>query len=667
MLISFGKSNVSEVKLPKLSTSKSSTAPRTPRAKALVDDSASVAEKMKELFSCYNWKVITTESELLEYLSTRQDLGLDTETTGLDVFKDKLVGFSLGTVDDCVYVPLRHKVGVNYSGDLNKIGDILREKNIYGFNAKFDMKMLKHQVGIDVHVKWCGYLAARLMNCTEPSNELKELYIKYVDPNAQFYTFMSLFKNPFDTYDPAIVGAYAAVDAMKHIALGKWQEEHIGKAEKKLLTKLELPLAHNLVDIELTGVALDIDWCNELSSLLEKDLKAVSDEIAKEYPGLNAGSPKQVAEYLYDKLGLPQINGRGTGEATLEKLDHPLVDKILEYRGAQKLLSTYAGKMPKIAYEGIVHCTFNQYGADTGRFSSSNPNLQNIPKDNRFRKMFKARDGHMLVSCDYTQQEVYILAALADDESMKEAYNKGMDFYAYMASLVFDVPYEECKKTGSHHELRGQMKSIVLGLNYDMGLRSLAKDIHKSVEETKAIYNKFFEKCPSIKLFRQKNLEFAKKNGYVETVLGRKRYFKFLNKPDFECDNPDVLDTLLKLKNDFAVNKLIEDAKKEGIEVVDRRYQKTIESRQVVNSIIQGSAADMTKLAMIEACKDENLKRLGCKIVLQIHDEIIAEFPEENAEEGGKALAQLMIDVGSDLIGLKMVCEPSVMKVWQKD
>lgn len=667
MLNIFGKPKAQEVKLPKLSTGKPSTTLRAPRAKSLVDDSVFVATKMKELFSCYNWKVVTTREELLDYLSTRQDLGLDTETTGLDVFKDRLVGFSLGTVDDCIYVPLHHKVGVNYSGDLKEIGDILREKNIYGFNAKFDMKMLKHQAGIDIHVKWCGYLAARLMNCTEPSNELKELYVKYVDPNAQFYTFMSLFKNPFDTYDPAVVGAYAAVDAMKHIALGKWQEEHIGRAEKKLLTNLELPLAHNLVDIELTGVALDEAWCNELSSILEKDLKAVLDEIQSEYPGLNAGSPKQVAEYLYDKLQLPQINGRATGEATLEKLDHPLVEKILKYRAAQKLLSTYAGKMPKIAHEGIVHCTFNQYGADTGRFSSSNPNLQNIPKDNRFRKMFKARDGHMLVSCDYTQQEVYILAALADDESMKEAYSKGMDFYAYMASLVFDVPYEQCKKTGEHHELRGQMKSIVLGLNYDMGLKSLAKDIHKSVEETRAIYNKFFEKCPSIKAFRQRNLDFAKKNGYVETVLGRKRYFKFLNKPDFECDNPEILATLSRLRNDFAINKLIADAAKEGIVITDRRYQKTIESRQVVNSVIQGSGADCTKLAMVAVCKDEELNRLGCKILLQIHDEIICEFPAETVKEGAERLREVMLSVPEELFGIKFAAEYSIMDQWQKD
>lgn len=654
------------VKLPKLSTATTSAVSR-PRTKTYVDDSAEVKAKMIELFSCYNWKTVTTEEELLEYLATRPEVGLDTETTGLDVFRDKLVGFSLGTDKDCIYIPIAHKKGVNYSGDLSKLNDILRDKGIYGFNAKFDMKMMKHHAGVAYRSKWCGYLAARLMNSSEPSNELKELYIKYVDPNAKFYTFMGLFKNPFDTYDPAIVGAYAAVDAMKHYALGKWQEAHIGKNERKLLLQLELPLAHNLVDIELTGVALDVDWCNELSSLLEKDLKAASDDIEKEYPGLNPGSPKQVAEWLYDKLGMPQINGRGTGSETLKKFDHPLVDKILEYRKAQKLLSTYAGKMPKIAYEGVVHCTYNQYGADTGRFSSSEPNLQNIPKDNRFRKMFIARPGHMLVSCDYTQQEVYILAALANDESMKSAYNNGMDFYAYMASIVFDMPYEECTKTGSHSELRGQMKSIVLGLNYDMGLKSLARDIKKSVEETKAIYNKFFEKCPRIKEFRQKNLDFAKKNGYVETVLGRKRYFNALHKPDFECKNKDVLDVLLSLKRPEAINKLIEDAKKEGIEIIDRRSQKVFETRQVVNSVIQGSAADMTKLAMIQACKDENLKRLGCQVLLQIHDEIIAEFPEETAEEGGKALAALMVDVGSDLIGLKMKCDPSVMKVWQKD
>ena len=200
-----------------------------------------------------------------------------------------------------------------------------------------------------------------------------------------------------------------------------------------------------------------------------------------------------------------------------------------------------------------------------------------------------------------------------------------------------------------------------------MGITSLAKDIGKSVAETKAIYAKFFEKCPKIKQFRHEKLEFAKKYGYVETVLGRKRYFRALHKPDFECDNKDVLETVMHLKNEGVIQKLIADAAKEGIKVVDNRSQKVFETRQVVNSIIQGSAADMTKLAMIQAFKDERLNELGCKVLLQIHDEIIAEFPEENAEEGGKLLAQLMVDVGTDLIGIKMQCEPSLMKAWEKD
>ena len=655
------------VKLPKLDTSEKTTAKAPRRAKAVVDDSRSVSEKMVELFSEYNWRTITTEEELKKYLDSADEFGLDTETTGLDVFKDKLVGFSLGTFDDCVYIPIAHKVGKNYQGDLNKLQEMLEAKRIYGFNAKFDLKWLRKSLDLRIKVVWCGYLAARLMNSNEPSNELKELYIKYVDPNAKFYSFSGLFRRPFDEYDPEIVGAYAAVDAMKHIRLDKWQEEHIGKNERKLLLQLELPLAHGLIDVELTGVKLDVEWCEELTGLLQQDLENVAEDIARDYQGLNAGSPKQVAEWLYDKLGLPQVNGRGTGENTLRMLNHPLVEKVLEYRKAQKLISTYAGKMTKIADDGVIHCVFNQYGADTGRFSSSGPNLQNIPRDNRFRRMFIARPGHTLVSCDYTQQEVYILAALANDESMKEAYEKGMDFYAYMASIVFDVPYEKCLKHAERGELRGQMKSIVLGLNYDMGITSLAKDIGKSVAETKAIYAKFFEKCPRIKQFRHEKLEFAKKYGYVETVLGRKRYFRALHKPDFECDNKDVLETVMHLKSEGVIQKLIADAAKEGIKVVDNRSQKVFETRQVVNSIIQGSAADMTKLAMIQAFKDERLNELGCKVLLQIHDEIIAEFPEENAEEGGKLLAQLMVDVGTDLIGIKMQCEPSLMKAWEKD
>lgn len=676
MLLKLGEEH--KTKLPKLAVGTNSKKTTTPHTSRLVDDSLEVRAKMARLFAHYKWKTITTEKELVAYLRERTDLGLDCETTGFDVFKDKLVGISLGTEEDCVYIPLTHKVGKNYSDDIGRLEELLRSHNLWGYNLKFDLKWLKQSLGLNLKGCWCGYLASRLNNSAELSNELKDLYTKYIDPEEPYYSFGELFKQPFDEYDPEIVGGYAAVDALKHIRLGKKQEQMLNSNAKKLLLQLELPLAHILVEVELTGVALDMPWCNQLTEILEKELKEQEIIMARDYEGLNPGSPKQVAEWLYDKLGMKPMNAdKGTGEDILENIDHPLADRVLAYRKVKKLLSTYAKKMPAVSYEGIVHCTYNQYGADTGRFSSKGPNLQNIPKDNRFRKMFRARDGKTLVSCDYTQQEIYIMAALADDEKMKEAYDKNMDFYAYMASLVFNEPYGNCTKKGIKSELRNQMKAIVLALNYDKGIKALTKDLNKdriaagkpplTTEDVKNIYDKFFDTCPSVKTFRASKLEFAKKYGYVETVLGRRRYFNYLHKEDFECDNEEVLAVLKTLRNDYAIQRLIKDAAAEKIIIKDNRRKKVDETRQVVNSVIQGSAADMTKLAMLEASKDAKLKEMGCQLLLQVHDEIIAEFPDETAEEGGRYLANLMVEVGSELIGIRVVCEPSLMKSWEKD
>ncbi len=660
MLIDIGGKSL----LPKLKTRRTS-ATKAPRARTVADDTATVERKMLELFGSYNWSLVTTREKLLEFLSKSEEFGIDTETTGLDIFKEKLVGLSLGTETESIYVPLTHQVGKNYEGDIKEIEEILETKKLYGFNAKFDMKVLKLHADLDIKAEWCGYLAARLMNSAEQQNSLKALYVKYIDENDEDYSYAELFKMPFDKYDPRVVGGYAAVDAIKHLKLAKWQMKNISESDMKLMRQLELPLTHDLVKIELTGIKLDVEWTNALDMTLTQELDEIKAEFDKLYPGFNPGSPKQVAELLYDKLKLPMIQGRGTGAGILEQLDHPLVEQILKYRKIAKMISTYAGKMVAESDNGIIHTTFNQYGADTGRFSSTGPNLQNIPRDTRFRKMFTAREGHMLVSCDYSQQEVYILASLADDQTMKDAYLKGMDFYAYMASIVFNIPYEQCDKGGSHAHLREQMKSVVLGINYDMGISTLAKDIGKTIPETRAIYNKFFETAPAIKPFRQRRLDFAIKHGYVETILGRKRQLSALHLPDFESDDKEVERYLNTLTNEYAISKLIKDARAEGIEVIDRRAQKAYETRQVVNSAVQGSAADMTKLAIIVAMRDEKLKELGCKILLQVHDEIIAEFPEETAAEGANRLAQIMVDVGTDLIGIPMQSTPKVMKSWE--
>lgn len=664
MLLSFKGLNLG--KNSPITSATTKTASRTQSTKKVIDDTLQVAKKMKDLFSNYLWEVVVTEEQLVKWLEGRTEIGIDTETTGLDVFKDKLVGISLGDEVSSIYIPVAHSAGENYKDDLSRLSELLASKSLLGFNAKFDLKFLKRHLGIDLKVDWCGYLGARVLCSSEPTNELKALYVKYVDSNAKFYSFKELFAMPFSSYDPQLVGGYAAVDAVKHLLLARKQKEVLDTKEMKLLEDLEIPLLHVLVDIELTGIAIDERYVNELSATLQSKLDAIKGDIEKDYSGLNPGSPVQVAQWLYDKLGLPQTQGRSTSEAVLSEMRHPLPSKILEYRQVQKQLSTYTTKLLKEAYEGVVHCVFNQCGADTGRFSSSSPNLQNIPRDDKFRKMFIARPGCTLVSADYTQQEVYILASLARDESMIEAYKKGVDFYAYMASIVFECPYEDCIKGGSRAELRNQMKSIVLGLNYDMGIKSLAYAIGKTVEETQSIYAKFYEKCPSIKSFRSDSLKFAKQHGYVETILGRKRYFSVLNKPAFQSSNAEVQDLANKLTSPVAIDKLKSDCKKEGIDLVDNRERQAYEVRQVVNSMVQGSAADMTKLALLVASRDSKLKELRCKILLLIHDEIIAEFPDQYAEEGGKYLANLMKDVGTDLIDIPMQCEPQLMKAWVK-
>ena len=237
MLISLG----STIKLPKL-TIETSTKGNTPRVRTVLDDTLEVTKRMEQLFSKYKWKTVTTEKELLAYLTEKKELGLDCETTALDIYKGKLCGFSLGTEDDCIYIPLTHKVGKNYQDDIGRLEEHLKGIDLWGFNLKFDLKAMKLHAGIQLKGIWCGYLAARLMDCTEPANNLKDLYIKYIDADEPFYSFGELFKRPFDTYDPEIVGGYAAVDAMKHIRLGKYQIANIRDTDKKIIIAIRITI-----------------------------------------------------------------------------------------------------------------------------------------------------------------------------------------------------------------------------------------------------------------------------------------------------------------------------------------------------------------------------------------------------------------------------------------
>lgn len=667
-----------------------STKEATPRkSRAIPDDSLEVAEKMKRLFSKYEkrYKLVTTEEALIEYMSTRPELGFDTETNGKDFIytTDSLVGFSIGNENDCIYVPLFHEKGTNYQGDLGRLKEILTGggRKYWGMNTKFDRLQMRLWAGFDIPMCWDAELAARLLDNREEA-ALKQQYILHIDPDEEFYNYSSLFKQKFSKYDPAIVGIYGGVDAIKHYVLGKEQEKRMQKFPKtmKLMRNVEMPLVDVVMDMEMRGVAIDKPYYEKFTAELRAEMDAKLEEIQRDFPGFNPNSPKQVGEVLFDRLRLPdESKKRSTGAEFLEKMNHPIPKAILEYRTLSKAISTYTEAIPNLAVQDeegnwIVHTTYHTIGADTGRFSSSNPNLQNQPRDNRFRRGFIARPGHKLVSTDFSQQEQAVLAGGSQDPKMLEGANEGKDYYALMASIIWDLPYESCTKKGEHKKLRDRCKSIVLGVTYGMSAKSLAEKLntddpthHYTTEECEGILKKFYSGFPLVKEFQEECAEFGETHGYMTTVLGRRRYFQFLGKPDFECpDNPEVADTLNGLKWWNQIRACLDEAKAEGIKVFDNRWKKQDEIRQTCNHYCQGSAADQTKVCMLAIYRDKDFhEKYHGQLLLQIHDEVITEFPEEFAEEGGKYVAKIMSDVGSEVIGAKIWCEPSpCMDFWMK-
>lgn len=653
----------------------------------IVDDSLAVAVRIKDLFKAYTgcYKLVTTEEDLVSYLSANPELGFDTETDGLDRYKDTIAGFSVGNDKHCIYVPLNHRRGTNYIGDRSRLGEILsaNKRRYWGMNTKFDRGVCVIHSGFDVPMKWDAEIAARLLDCREEA-KLKAQYVLHIDPNAQFYEFKSIFKQPFTYYDPAVVGIYGGVDSMKHYMLGAWQEKIMRENFPriyKIMKNIELPLIDVVLDMELHGIAIDVPYYEKFTAELQSEADALLSKIQSQFPNFNPNSPKQVGEVLFDRLRLPDPSrSRKTGEEWLNQINHPVAQSIIEIRKLNKAMSTYTKAIPALAIPDadgvpIIHTTYHTIGADTGRFSSAEPNLQNQPKDNRFRRGFVARPGHMLCSCDFTQQEQAILAGVSRDPKMLEGAEKGMDFYALMASIIWRLPYDECTKKGKNKHLRNKCKSIVLGVTYGMGAKSLAETLNAdsndhvyTVDEAEQIMASFYSGFPVVKQFQQWCHDFAKENGYIETTLGRRRYFRYLGRPQFECpERSDVEQTLNSLKYYNQIRACLDECKANGITVIDNRWRQGDELRQTVNHVMQGGAADQTKICMIALYRDKTFReKYRGQMLLQVHDEIIAEFPEELAKEGSEYMASVMREVGSEVIMTRQGCDPEIMKFWCK-
>lgn len=719
--------------------------------KSLVDKISAIREMVERSLGQYRDKYIVIQD--LQTLNSYVDscienkyIAIDTETDGLDPMQNVLAGICIYTKGEkAAYIPLNHisyitneKVDGQLSmQDCRKVFERLLEAKptIDMFNAKFDIRFLRNQLDLkDIYCTWDGYLASRLLNENEPQKGLKALHNKYcLDGKGDAFKFDELFKGIPFTMIPINVGyLYAAHDPEITCELCDYQRQFLDpnspdcagslQGVSWVFHNIEMPCLPIVADMEDNGVEFDFKKHAELSekyhALLEKEkqnlysiIDEYSDEINEyrksdlgkklENP-INLSSTTQIAILLYDIFKLDsgiKNNPRGTGSDILKRIDHPVCKALLKYREFSKLISAFIDSLPGFVNktDGRIHCNFNQYGADTGRMSCQNPNLQQIPsKNHEIRQMFKASDGCVLMSSDYSQQEVKVMAQMCQDEKMIDAFIQGKDFYSQIASLSFGVPYEQClefnadgttNKEGKSR--RTQAKSVLLGLLYGRGEASIGEQLGVSVDRAREIKQSVFRGFPAIQKFENDSLNMAYELGYVTTLWGRKRRLPEMQLDEFEfkwkdgvSHSADVLDfdeeedveipqaTINKYLRKLQYcrfgekRKVFEEANKEGIWIVDNGAKISDATRQCVNARIQGSAADMSKLAMISVGNDKRLKELGFRLLIPVHDELIGECPIENAKECAERFSMLMSKAAETRLKMPIKCDVSVSREW---
>ena len=697
-------------------------------------------------------ELVTDPNRIEEYLHNTLKNGIlavDTETNGLDRIDGKIAGICLYTPGEKgIYIPVGH---VSYMTNQPLKDNVAREtmENFFKVcnehnvkyilhNAKFDMHILYWMIGVKIVPYWDTLIAGQLLNENEPHG-LKVLYQKYcvrADEEQQVAKFNTLFNGiEFNSIPPSVGYMYAAFDPIMTYELYKFQEQYLDKEVGQycyrkglervadVFREIEMPLIEVVFDMEVQGVDIDTDLAKELkdkytyymnlavdnfkAQIMELEVAGAFDELRVKHPdkfnkiselgdiNINIASNAQLVILFYDVLKLDPPKGqRSVGEEQLKQLHHPLVDCILEYRGMSKLLSTYIEAIPNhiAKKDGKLHANFNQYGAKTGRFSSSDPNLQNIPSKTKklsdgtvidaghdIRQMFIAGEGNVIIGGDFSQQEPRCLAHMSQDENMINAYLHGKDLYATIASKLYNKPYEECKEfrpdgtvNPEGKQRRSSVKPILLGIMYGRGVNSIAEQMNITKEEAQQVINDFYKQFPKVKEFVEFAQENARTYGFVETAWGRKRRLPNMQLDPIEItiENPNLISTFnpldfsstentevsdevyykyLRLMNRAygreAKEKVKQQAKAEGYKLVDNGGYIADAQRQCVNSIIQGSAADMTKIAMIQIHRNKRLRELGYKLIIPVHDEVLGVCPRENAKEVREILEYIMVHV----------------------
>ena len=581
-----------------------------------IEAPASISTEDSEIQASREYDVVFQASEFeqwLEKLSSAEMITFDTETTSLDYMAAELVGVSFAVVaGEAAYVPIAH----NYEGAptqlsletvLRGIKPILEDPSIkkIGQNMKYDMSVMG-KYGVEIQgLAYDTMLESYVLNSVASRHNMDDLALKYLGRTTIHFEDIAgkgAKQLTFNQVDLEVAGEYAAEDADITLQLHQTIWPRLSESEKlrSVFEKIELPLVGVLSRIERNGVLLDTDLLAKHSEALAVRIVELEEE-AYSLAGeeFNLGSPKQLQQIFFEKLKLPVIRKTpkgqpSTAEPVLQELahDYPLPKVIMEYRGLTKLKSTYTDQLPKQVHEstGRVHTSYHQAVAATGRLSSKDPNLQNIPirteEGRRVRKAFIAAPGYKLIAADYSQIELRIMAHLSKDDGLLKAFKDGLDIHSATASEVFGHPIEEVKDFE-----RRSAKAINFGLIYGMSAFGLARQLSIPRGDAQDYIDLYFERYPGVRAYMDSVREQAAGDGYVETIFGRRLYL-----PDITASN-------------FQ--------RRQGAE------------RAAINAPMQGSAADIIKLAMIDVDSWLMDSGIDAKMIMQVHDELVLEVRED--------------------------------------
>jgi len=602
-----------------------------------VDDSVVGSSVMDR--SAYE-TILTEESfdRLLKNLIEAGSFAFDMETTSKRPVWARAVGISFSFEEGkACYLPLTHR----YLGVPNQLGlkmvceklkPILEDEHIKkcGHNIKYDLIVLANE-GIYLQgISSDTMIASYLINPSSRGHGLDDLSMEHFGhKNISYKEMVGTGKKEigFDEVDIELATGYAAEDSDMTWRLKRKLEPQLKRDTLKLYQEMELPLLEVLAEMELNGVHIDIKHLTKLSSELDKKLRRLEMDIyALAGETFNINSPKQLSVILFDKLKLPVIKKTKTGFSTdvsvLEQLaeEHELPEKILSFRQLAKLKSTYVDALPEEIFKktGRVHTSFNQTVAATGRLSSSNPNLQNIPirsdMGKEIRKAFIAEGDDMLLSADYSQIELRILAHLSGDSALKRAFERGEDIHSRTAAEIFGSSIDDVDE-----DSRRMAKAVNFGIVYGLSAFGLSRQLKISQRDAREFIDQYFNLYKKVKVFMEKTISDARENGFTLTLFNRRRYL-----PDLNSKNRQV---------------------REGAE------------RVAINSPIQGTAADLIKVAMIQLSHRIKEMKLKSKMILQVHDELVFECPvveksvmdslvRTEMEGACKLSVPLVVDVG---------------------